>query len=124
MFKKLGVIGIALTAIALLSGARPAGAALDAGKVRLPKAIKYQGKTVDKGTYTVRIEEAADGPTVALYGKDGERIVAELAIVEIGKGNVKKPHATVAVINRGGPFVRLLVTSGKTRYRAYFEPAS
>lgn len=121
MLKRIALVGFAVAAVGVLAGTPSSWAAVDAGKIKLPKAIKYQGKTVEKGTYAVRIEDEADGPTVTLYDKNGEKLLAELAIVQETKASLKKPRASVGVVDRGGPLVRVVISHGKTRYRAYFE---
>ena len=95
-----------------------------AGSVKLTKPIKYQGKTIDKGVYKVSIEDASEGPTLALATASGEVVVSELAIVQETKRVATKPRASVHMVTRGGPFVRLLVSAGNKKYWAFFEPTS
>jgi hypothetical protein len=94
---------------------------VDAGTIRLPKAIEYGSRTLEKGSYKVMLSDSADGPTVVLASKQGEPLVAELAIVLPSKSNARKPRAWAARTHREEKFVKIVVTSGKMRYLAYFE---
>ena len=110
-----------LAVVAVGGGVGWAGQA--AGSVRLVKPITYQGKTIDKGVYKVSIEDATEGPTLVLSTSADEVVASELAIIRDTRGGMAKAHASVSMVTRGGPFVRLAVVSGNKRYLAFFEPA-
>ena len=107
-----------------VAGSGVGWAGQDAGSVKLAKPIKYQAKTIDKGVYKVSIEDATEGPTLVLATPSGEVVVSELAIVQETKRAAAKPRASIALVQRGGPFVRLLVTAGSKKYWAFFEPSA
>jgi hypothetical protein len=94
------------------------GFAVDIGNYRIPETVTYAGKTVEPGTYTIQLEDGAEGMYLQLT-KGGTVVAKDLAIVIPASG----PGKTSVQIARitGQEFLRIRVRSGDNWYYAYLE---
>ena len=77
MLRRVPTVLLTLIVIACLCPVPLWAEDVDAGKVRLPSAISFSGRTLEKGVYHVRIADSADGPTLVLISKKGEELLKE-----------------------------------------------
>ena len=108
-----------ITALALSSPAW--SSTVEAGKVRITKAINIDGMEVAKGRYQVELRDGSEGTEIALVSKDGTTVVSELAIVIASKRMSKKARSSASYLRSGEKLVRVTVRHGNERYLAFFE---
>jgi hypothetical protein len=110
------------------------------GSVRLPKAVKADGKTLPAGTYTVRVTAQAatpdaKGQTPALErwaefvqkgevkGREVVTIVPQAEIAQVQKDAPPKPDGSKFETLKGGDYTRLWINKGGNHYLLYFPAA-
>ena len=108
-----------ITALALNSSAW--SSTVEAGMVRLPKAINVDGMEIAKGKYEVVLKDGAAGTEIALLSDNGSTLVSELAIVVPSKRAARKTRASAVYLKAGENLVRVTVKHENERYLVFFE---
>ncbi len=110
------------------------------GSVRIPKAVKADGKPLPAGTYVVRVttQEAtpeAKGQTATLErwaeflqngtvkGREVVTIVPQGEIGEVQKDTPPKANSSKFETLKGGDYTRLWINKGGNHYLVYFPTA-
>jgi hypothetical protein len=110
------------------------------GSVRLPKAVKADGKTLPAGTYTVRVTGQAATPDAKgqtptlerwaefvqkgeVKGREVVTIVPQAEIAQVQKDAPPKPDGSKFETLKGGDYTRLWINKGGNHYLLYFPAA-
>jgi hypothetical protein len=108
--------------------------------VRLPKAVKADGKTLPAGTYTVRVTAQAATPDAKgqtptlerwaefvqkgeVKGREVVTIVPQAEIAQVQKDAPPKPDGSKFETLKGGDYTRLWINKGGNHYLLYFPAA-
>lgn len=118
------------------AGAAPEGQVM-LGSVRIPKAVKADGKSLPAGTYQVRLTPQtaspdAKGQTAALErwaefvqggqvkGREVVSIVPQSDISKVQKDAPPRPNAAKVETLKGGDYMRLWINRGGNHYLVHF----
>ena len=110
------------------------------GSVRLPKAVKADGKTLAAGTYTVRVTGQAATPDAKgqtpglerwvefvqkgdVKGREVVTIVPQAEIGQVQKDSPPKANSSKVEMLKGGDYLRLWINRGGNYYLVYFPNA-
>ena len=110
------------------------------GSVRLPKAVKADGKTLAAGTYTVRVTGQAATPDAKgqtpglerwvefvqkgeVKGREVVTIVPQAEIGQVQKDTPPKANSSKVEMLKGGDYLRLWINRGGNYYLVYFPNA-
>ena len=118
------------------AGAAPEGQVM-LGSVRIPKAVKADGKSLPAGTYQVRLTPQtaspdAKGQTATLErwaefvqggqvkGREVVTIVPQSDISKVQKDAPPRPNAAKVETLKGGDYMRLWINRGGNHYLVHF----
>ena len=110
------------------------------GSVRLPKAVKADGKTLAAGTYTVRVTSQAASPDAKgqsptlerwlefvqkgeVKGREVVTIVPQAEIAQVQKDAPPKANSSKVETLKGGDYTRLWINRGGNHYLVHFPNA-
>ena len=110
------------------------------GTVRLPKAVKADGKTLPAGTYAVRVtpqqatpEAKGQTPTLERWleftqngqvkGREVVTIVPQAEIGQVQKDAPPRPNGSKIETLKGGDYMRLWINRGGNHYLVHFPNA-
>ena len=110
------------------------------GSVRLPKAVKADGKTLPAGTYTVRVTSQAATPDAKgqtstlerwlefvqngqVKGREVVTIVPQAEIAQVQKDTPPKPNGSKIETLKGGDYMRLWINKDGNHYLVHFPNA-
>lgn len=92
-------------------------------RVRIPTAVHAGSDVVPAGTYEVKLESSAEGPSVLLV-RDGRTVGRELAVRPVRQPSRAGTGSWVWVDRRDEPMVRVFTQSGHELFFAVFPEAS
>lgn len=107
------------------------------GSVRIPKAVKADGKTLAAGTYQVRVTPQtaspdAKGQTASLErwvefvqggqvkGREVVTIIPQADIAKVQKDTPPRPNSSKIETLKGGDYMRLWISRGGNHYLVHF----
>jgi len=110
------------------------------GSVRLPKAVKADGKPLPAGTYVVRVTSQAATPDAKgqtptlerwlefmqngqVKGREVVTIVPQAEIAAVQKDAPPKPNGSKVETLKGGDYTRLWINRGGNHYLVHFPNA-
>jgi len=122
-------------------GTEPAPAApegqVQLGSVRLPKAVKADGKSLPAGTYQVRVTPQAASPDAKgqtsslerwaefvqggqVKGREVVTIIPQADISKVQKDAPPRPNGSKIETLKGGDYMRLWINKGGAHYLVHF----